>query len=317
MKKTYLSIILGFTISALVLIVITSVYPSFDDLFIENPHWNGLSEFNRLLKPERIDNLENLGVYNNPSTLFIIGPDKAFKENEIISIGLFLMNGGRVILADDFGTGNQILEYLGFDARFDGRLIMDTIFKDKNSLMPRVEAGYYGVDYLVLNYPTYLVADTGVVVWSSYLSYAADSVDEEAGNFGVHPIIVEIQVNNGKLILISDSSLFINSMIDKGGNRELLKALAEGVVIIDEIHQSKTITGIVQSLFAKAYTLLGFYEIRYSLLMVFILGILRVNIPLEPKHIDPIEDVMLRHPEYERKELEWLEMERRKEREGK
>jgi hypothetical protein len=317
MKKTHLSIILGLTISAFVLVAITSVYPSFDDLLMENPHWNGLSEFYRLLQPVRIDNLENLGVYNELGTLFIIGPDKAFKDNEIISIWLFLMNGGKVILADDFGTGNQILEYLGLDTKFEGRLIMDTVFKDKNSLMPRVEAGYYGVNYLVLNYPTYLIADTGVVVRSSDISYAVDSIDEAAGDFGAYPIIAEIQVNNGKLILISDSSLFINSMIDKGGNRELLKVLADGKVIIDETHLSKTITGDARSLLAKTYTLLGFYEIRYSLLLVLVLGILRVNVPLEPEYIDPVEDVMQRHPEYNRKQLEWLEMERRKAREGK
>jgi hypothetical protein len=232
------------------------------------------------------------------------------------SVNGFLRNGGKVILADDFGTGNQLLEYLGVDARFQGSLVRDAVFKEKNSLLPRVEADYYDIDYLVLNYPTYLESSYGTV-WSSHLSYASDSLDEPARNFGSRPIISEIPIEKGRLVLISDSSLFINSMIYKGGNRNLLNVLTDGTVLVDEAHISTSITGDARTLLAKTYTLFGFYEIRYSLLLALVFGILRVKISIEPVIADSIEEVMRQNPEYDRKQLEWLETERRKVRESK
>ena len=316
MKKAPLSIILGLLVALFTLTVVTSYYPSLDDLLIENPYWNGLSEFYKLTDPVRVSNLEGL-VPDNENTLFIIGPDTDFQREEAEHVNRFLSEGGRVVLCDDFGTGSQLLAYLGVNIRFDGGLIRDEIFRDSNPVFPRVDAGYYEIDYLVLNYPTFLIGNVSesTVVRSSFFSYSIESMDQFPEKIGIHPIIAELSYSRGELVLISDSSLFINSMIDKGGNKHLLRTLIKGEVLIDEAHRTQSSIGEIKSLLAKTYTLLGFYEVRYSLILIIIFGILRVNLSVDPDYIDPIEEVLQRHPEYDRKQIEWLEEERRKARE--
>jgi hypothetical protein len=316
MKKNILSIGTGILISLIALTVITAYYPILDDLLIENPFWNGLSEFYQFSEPIIISDFEEL-AYSKSGTLFIIGPYKDFQKEEADYVDLFLKKGGRVILCDDYGSGSQLLAFLRVNIRFEGGLVRDEIFKDSDPVFPRVDAGYYGIDYLVLNYPTYLIGNISdnSVVWSSFFSYSIDT-NEKITDIGLLPIIAEVPFGKGELITISDSSIFINSMIDKGGNKQLLETLIKGDVLFDEVHGVQSNIVSAKSLLAKTYTLLRFYEIRYSLLVIVLFGFLRVNLYVDPKPIDPIEEVLHRHPEYDRKKLEWLEMERRKVREN-
>ena len=45
MKKTSLSLILGVLVSIVVLVGVSVVYPVIDDLWVENPYWNGFQHF--------------------------------------------------------------------------------------------------------------------------------------------------------------------------------------------------------------------------------------------------------------------------------
>jgi hypothetical protein len=62
-----------------------------------------------------ISNLNVLNRFNGSGALFIGGPAANFDLTETISVILYLLRGGSVIIADDFGTGNQILDPI-FDA---------------------------------------------------------------------------------------------------------------------------------------------------------------------------------------------------------
>jgi hypothetical protein len=85
-----------------------------------------------------------------------------------------------------------------------------------------------------------------------------------------------------------------------------------GKLFIDEAHTDYTVMGSLKQGLAKTCTLLGFYEIRYSLILVAVIGVLRLRLTVIPEYIDPVEELMQRHPEYDREKIEWLEMERRK-----
>ncbi|MCE7733830.1 MAG: hypothetical protein GPJ54_03060 [Candidatus Heimdallarchaeota archaeon] len=57
-----------------------------------------------------ISNLNILNRFNGSGALVIVGPAADFTATETFSVLLYLLRGGSLIIADDFGTGNQILE---------------------------------------------------------------------------------------------------------------------------------------------------------------------------------------------------------------
>ncbi|TFH12974.1 DUF4350 domain-containing protein [Candidatus Bathyarchaeota archaeon] len=318
MKKTSLSIILGVAFSILVLVGVTTAYPNIDDLWVENPFWNGLSTFYTDYQPIRMNEFSELDALYNPrnSTLFIIGPYKELTTSELTHLIGYLGRGGTLVLSDDFGTGNNILESLEVEVRFDQRLLRDPVFREKNSYMPRATANLAGIGYIVLNYPTVLTGvDSSIVsVWSSPLSYVSDNDEISPSLFASYPVMTSVSVSGGRLIVLSDSSVFINSMLDKGENKDLLDYLARGTVVIDEAHSAQSRLSIVKSFLAKTIDALGVYEIRYSLLFVILLGVSRLSLTGEETPVDPVEELMKRHPEYDRKQLEWLQAERKAQR---
>ncbi|MBD3206883.1 hypothetical protein GF319_11155, partial [Candidatus Bathyarchaeota archaeon] len=118
------AVALGLAASLVVIIVLTYAFEPLDDLLVENPYCNGLSTMYREYKPIRVKDLTELGSHvldPGESTLMIIGPSKAFAPGEVDAVKRYLEIGGRVVLMDDFGTGNQLLEGLGVEARFTGK----------------------------------------------------------------------------------------------------------------------------------------------------------------------------------------------------
>ena len=86
------------------------------------------------------------------------------------------------------------------------------------------------------------------------------------------------------------------------------------IVVIDEAHSAQSRLSIVKSFLAKTIDVLGFYEIRYSLLLIILLGVSRLSLTVEETPVDPVEELMQHHPEYDRKHLEWLQEERKSQR---
>ena len=316
MNKTSVSITLGVIVSIVVLVGGTVVYPVIDDLWVENPFWNGLSRFYTSYQPVRMNNYNELDVLLNPrnSTLFIIGPYREFTDGEVSSLLGYIGRGGTLVLADDFGVGNLMLESLGMDVRFDSGLLRDPIFREKNRNMPRVTANLAGLGYIVLNYPTVLrgVDEGFVSVWSSPLSRVFELGVSDPVWYDSYPIMASIPVSLGRVVVLSDSSVFINSMLDKGDNKELLSTLAKGTIVIDEAHSTQSRLMVVKSFLTNIYSYFGFYEVRYALVLVTLFGVLRMNLSITGSRVDPVDDLMERYPEYDRKQVEWLQKERRK-----
>ena len=318
MKKTRLIYITGILVSICILVGISVVYPSIDDLWVENPFWNGLSKVYVTLQPTRMQEYTLLDVLLDPknSTLFIIGPSKEFTVSEVESITFYIAKGGLLVLADDFGTGNQLLESLGLSSRFEGGLLYDPVFHYKNSLMPIiVTSNQSTVSSVVLNFATTLdVEEQYVVLRSSPLSYTVDEMDSNPTEFVSYPIMARVGLPDldGTIVLISDSSLFINSMIDRGDNLALLDSLTRGNTIIDEAHSTQSLLSRFKFVLANTYTVLNYYEIRYGLCIIGMAMIMWLKLKVEEPPIDEIERVLGKHPEYNRDQLIWLQNERRK-----
>lgn len=297
--------------------ILTKIAPSIDDLWAENPYWNGLANVQSTIKPIRIDDLTKVGlevqIVSN-STLLLLGPSKHFDDVDIEIINGYLSNGGRVILADDFGTGNELLEGLDIPVRFTGMLMEDTLYYETKPEMPRIinfTIQNEGVNELVMNYPTTLETGEGLRIFASSTTTSLVSTDEGDNSYSLkaYPVIGLVEKGEGDLVLISDPSLFINSMLGKADNSRLLTSFLKGTVVLDESHSIPTLLTRMKIIIADTYLALGNPFYRYGLVMALVLLIVRTNFD-KPEYIekrDIVEEVLRKHPEWSRNELETLQ----------
>ncbi len=225
------------------------------------------------------------GIPQN-SVLFVIGPTHFFSIVEDSALIDFFLKGGSLLIADDFGSGNTILDGLalflqdwptemqGFmsvsSIRFNRGLLLDANNNDNGRpLLPAIDSFNDGgrifssSHHVVMNFATGLqgvpanasLATSSINSWivagdvlnliqygtdPSYIAYNATRGDQS----GPFPLLAEIGVGPGRIMLLSDASIFINNMIDRGTNRqfalELFAYLANqanaNTIIIDHNH---------------------------------------------------------------------------------
>lgn len=226
------------------------------------------------------------GIPQN-SVLCVLGPTNFFSIIDSSALVDFFMQGGSLLIADDFGSANSILDGLTLllfpqfpyrmigvtpvsDIRFDNGLLLDADSNfDGKPLLPVITTFYDGGrifsvgHQVVMNYATGLqgipanasIASSSINSWivagsvvnlvqqgvdPNFIAYNASRGDQ-AGPFS---LMAEIGIGNGRIILLSDPSIFINDMINRGTNRnfaiELFTYLANqansNMIIIDHNH---------------------------------------------------------------------------------
>jgi hypothetical protein len=301
-------VLLGLALLVAGVVAVGSVYPALDDLWVENPGWNGLSSFYNLTDPVRVRDLGELAGYDPVRcTLFLVGPSRGFTESDVEDIRGFLDMGGRVVLLDDFGSGNELLSGLGLETRFNGGVLRDGVFFDPVPEFPRLlNFSFYDVDELVLNYGS--VLDLGerarVLISSTPLSYVNGSSGVVVGEF---PVVAGVRVGDGLLVLVSDSSLWLNSMITRGDNRLFLGELHNGVSLIDVGHSYPTRLLGFQWMMEDLYAVLGLAEVRYLVGVLLVVLVFRLRFDEDTGEVvDEIDVVLMDHPDWSREKLDWL-----------
>ena len=270
-KRIYqILIILGIAILFFIIAFSNPLIINNSDFSIYNSSWNGCSSIaiktyktgkfqptfyiqeNELTMVQR--SFIEYNINSNESCIIIIGPRSDFSASEINYIKNFLKDGGILFLADDFGTGNQILKGINSSTRISNDLLLDlsfeksarfsTIFNFANKTHPL----FLNVTRILFNYPSFLEIgkDTKILAYSSELSwidinnnFKHDS-NEKRKSF---PIIAIENYGKGKILILSDPSILINSMKEKLDNKNfinnLLKFLYEDrtTILIDESHR--------------------------------------------------------------------------------
>ncbi|CAN5315805.1 hypothetical protein BH09MYX1_BH09MYX1_15650 [soil metagenome] len=180
--------------------------------FAKGPDWDGTSDFYEMAKDAAgadVVTTLDFGALHKEDAVVIIHPDRPL---DVESLSKFMREGGRVVLFDDFGTGDQLL------AHFE---IKRVALPDKPQLMLRqnpalaiaVPAADHpavaGVDRVVSNHATGL--------FHKELSPVLRVRDENGGD-GVL-LALAGAVGKGRLLAVGDSSIVINSMLRYPGNR--------------------------------------------------------------------------------------------------
>lgn len=248
-SRRFLAAVAALTLLAVA--VILWVHPSKTDFAPSNPYWNGLSSAHSEFGLSPVASLDLLLTQPRGTALLVI-PTTPLGAGDLEEVHRYVEAGGILILMDDFGFGNALLERLGVSARFDGRLLVDPLFNHRSRRLPRIldlEPGpaSEGVEGLVLNHATVISTTDGAVGLTtvarsspaSYLDANANGqrdADEAAGPF----VVVALgRVGEGHVALVSDPSLLLNSMLGLGHNRRFVRNLfhlaGEGAqVFVDE-----------------------------------------------------------------------------------
>jgi hypothetical protein len=356
-KRLYQFLIIG-GIGALLLMLTlaTPVLLNTEDFSIYNPGWNGVSDIAiqtyqaGKFQPTFYLNEAELTIGHrsfaeyplNPvnSTILLIGPQTDFSAQESSYLDDFLTRGGMVLLADDFGSGNTLLEQIDSPVRFSGQLLLDlsfeksayfaTLFEFRNQSHPLVA----NVSHIVGNYPSSLVLGTNVtnvtvLVVSTERSWLDTTVngkqdpDEENRSF---PILAIQRYGAGTLVLFSDPSVFINSMKSPLNNSVfrdgVLRYLFNGrdTVIIDESHRDPSVLFQVAYFFPSqigtevkvgiVLLIIGVFLLGFTPLPRKILTGIRKTLSREQEMSEAvsvatvIDGIMQRHPSWSRKTLE-------------
>ncbi len=218
-----------------ILVVVVWLFPSNEDFKNDNPFWNGAKFMNENYSALPLDSLADLPSSPQGSTLILV-PYLNFTTAEFEELSHFIKQGGTLILADDYGFGNQLLEYLGLEARFAGQALLDPMLNYRNKWFPKISRFESSrltdnVETLVLNHATCLinVEPDEVIALSSRFSFLdrdnnlVRHTDEPVGPL---PVISQHEMEKGQLILVADPSLFINSMEPMESNNIFIQNIA-------------------------------------------------------------------------------------------
>lgn len=253
-------------------------YPSIQDFMASNTMWNGIRNFSSEFNADDIESLGELPDVAEETALVAI-PYLDYSNEELSKLKGFVEDGGTLLLMDDYGYGNSVLAYLGVSVRFTNKPLLDPLFCYKNQWLPKItdlapRVKESGIDVIVFNHATTLtnVEQTEIIAWSSTTSFLDINENEswdEGEPKGPLPVATEVRFGKGKLVLASDPSIMLNSMVGRDDNYNFIKYLTthkgeQKAILVDSAHLTKTpldvsktrLTG-VREILSTPYPLLG------------------------------------------------------------
>ncbi|MFC6864109.1 DUF4350 domain-containing protein [Halomicroarcula sp. GCM10025817] len=275
-------------VTAVLLIVLLSTSSTAFGAY--NPTWDGTSTLRDEASTVAEDPVivTNVSEYRetdpSSSVALVLSPARSYGSGEAETVQQFVRAGGTLIVADDFGTGtNQLLTDIGAQTRIDGRPLRDGEEFYRSPALP-VATGVQphpltgGASRLTLNHATALRPNGALVLARTspyaYLDANRNETLDSSENLGRYPVVTTERLGQGRLVVVSDPSLFINAMIDRDDNREFVGALLADhqTVLLDYSH-----TGEIPPLTAFQISLQDSPMLRLMLGLVGVLGVALVG----------------------------------------
>jgi hypothetical protein len=228
-----------------------------------NADWNGASGLDGEASAVGVDAqpIRETAAYGdvpaNGTIAVVLAPDDPYGPDAVGRLDRFVREGGTLLVAGDYGPyANALLADLGVNARLDGRTLRDERYYYRSPALPiarNVSEHRYtrDVSQLTLNHGTAVQrTESGgpnasnrsrVLVNSSAFAYLdGDSNGRLDGGeeLGRYPVAVVEPMGEGRVVVVSDPSVFINAMLDRPENREFVRTLfgAHERVLLDGSH---------------------------------------------------------------------------------
>lgn len=304
-------ILTGLIIALIIWFSMIVLIPSVTPYDLDNPFWNGLNLASKELKLSYIG-IDSLSSLDTNSIVFIIGPSRQPLEHEIEILKNYVYDGGFIIIMDEYGYMNDLIKSFGLNVNVSGFLLRDPLYYWRSQALPIVNA-YIGNSTLklYLNYASTINCIGGkIVASSSYFSYLDinnNGICDGNEPSGRMNIAVLYNIGGGKLLIISDSDILINSMINQGDNLNFIKSFIPNRYMVYLLRDFLTIGPytIMRNNLISIYILLFHSSIKYTFTILIILSsyligrnmYLKLNSKFKAKrrYID-VSNVVKKHP---------------------
>jgi len=215
-----------------------------------NYEWDGSSDLRTLAEESGADvhvarsTAEYRNVESDRTTALVLGPTGSYAESEVGAMTAFIESGGTLVVAADGGAGtNRLLDGLGVESEFDGRQLRDEQRFHRSPALPIASPVAEStltqdVSRITLNHGTAVSPsdDATVLANSSAFSYLDTNANAELDDdepVRQYPVIVREEQGNGSVVLVSDASVFINTMLERSDNRQLaVNVLADSETVL-------------------------------------------------------------------------------------
>jgi hypothetical protein len=216
-----------------------------------NDGWNGCSQIYAMTPRAQLLYSYSAPLPNATALIAIVGPRIPFESSETAELRLFLKNGGTVLLADDFGTGNGLLQGLNVSARFSGQAIADLYFYSRTPSFPLIsdfvpDTLNRNVTALMMDHPTYIQILNSSLVKAIALSSPFSFVDLHNNgtlspneNTKAYPVIATARIGAGFLVMVANANMFDNELIGLFNNQLFFRNLLRtesGTTLFDLAH---------------------------------------------------------------------------------
>jgi hypothetical protein len=211
---------------------------STDNFGIYNPGWDGVTEIRSVADSAGLETtvVRNTTAYGttdeNGTVTVVLAPDERYGPAQAGRVRQFVRAGGTLLVAEDYGPhANALLGAVGANATVAGTPLRDERTYGAGPAFPRatnVSTHPYtrGVDALVLNHGTAVrPGGSRVLVASSefaHLDADGDGQLDDAETLDRYPVVTVERLGAGRVVVVSDPSVFINTMLDRGDNRVFL-----------------------------------------------------------------------------------------------
>lgn len=230
-----------------------------------NDGWDGTSSLRSVADESGVDvkSAADTTAYesaNSPETVaFVLSPNSMYRPTEVARLTEFVRTGGTLVVAGDFGPHtNDLLRSVGTSARLDSGQLRDVRSNHRSAAMP-VATGVAnhslvaGVESVTLNYGTAVEPRGATTLVNSseyaYLDTDGNATLDASETVGAYPVATVESVGAGRVVVVSDPSVFINAMLDRPGNRQFARSLMAGhrTLLLDYSHAESALPPLVSA----------------------------------------------------------------------
>jgi hypothetical protein len=290
--KIWHALFITVIITVIVSLLCVSFFPSVQAFVQYNTTWDGIRYSLNNLDATAVNFSQN-NVPTGADKVLICVPYLPYGDDDLARLKTFANDGGTLMVMDDFGYGNTILAYLNLNCRFAGVPLLDPLYCYKNQWFPEITDFRYAVSkdikVVVLNHATALLnsGNSQVIAWSStssYLDQNGNGAFDNGDLQGPLPVAAKIPLGTGSVILVSDPSILLNSMLIKDDNLSFIKSLT-GVdtgssILIDTSHLTQDPMNIVKTklmdikeVLAQPYALISILCLLFVIASIYFLKI--------------------------------------------
>jgi hypothetical protein len=245
-----------------------------------NWQWTGTSGFFDRLEAVDAVEIHDFSTLSgrDDSLLLLIASDALFSSEETAYLKDFLAEGNTILIADETGSANQLLQDLGSEMRIiSGNLSsIDMEFSDPGSVIAFVHSEdllLSGVSAITTNRPAAVSGGDSLLAASlfSWMDANGNGHPDPDEPVSQHTILSREPLNGGTIYVLSDPSIFINGMLDirtDKDNRQFITNIlsSSNTVLIEQTHSLTASTdGVLEywlraknTMIIKIIVLIGF-----------------------------------------------------------